>query len=189
MQRTMEWLFAAPVVENQQFQPTMVFSCGFAGGLQPNLEVGTVVWAKDIINSSNERWRTTVPQPEKTIPDLFYGDLLTCKKLIGTASEKALLHEQSRATVVDMESVAMAKICHQRHMPFCALRVISDDAHTNLSPRLLQLLGPNGVSIPAVLAGIVRRPILIVELLRLARHSRIAGKNLALVLESILATF
>ena len=78
-----------------------------------------------------------------------------------------------------MESAAAAAFCAEHGQPFLALRAISDDASTTLSPRLVRLLGGSRVSVRRLLGTVVRSPAVVAELWRLARSTRKAALRLA----------
>ncbi len=45
------WLLAKPVFVNVPYQPKVVISCGFAGALQPDLQVGDLILATEVIDT------------------------------------------------------------------------------------------------------------------------------------------
>jgi adenosylhomocysteine nucleosidase len=91
-----------------------------------------------------------------------------------------------RAVAVDMETAEIARVCQERQVPFGCLRAISDDLMTPLSPRLLGLLRGGRVAPLRLLAGVVWRPGLLPELLRLAEQTRVAARQLAAGLNELL---
>ena len=94
--------------------------------------------------------------------------------------------ERHDALAADMETAAVARLCHKQGVPFGCLRAISDDWDTPLSPRLVGLLKGGRVA-PLRLAGaLARQPSLAGELWRLARQTRTAARRLALALGEVL---
>jgi adenosylhomocysteine nucleosidase len=93
------------------------------------------------------------------------------------------LRQQFQADAVDMESMVAARWCHQHGVDFHCLRAVSDDAETNLSPALQGLLTSGRVSALKLTAALLRRPLLVFELLRLARNTRLAAQSLAAGIE------
>ena len=61
---------------------------------------------------------------------------------------------------------------------FTAIKAVSDDAQTRLSPDLLCLLDGGNVSVLKCLGALVKRPTLLGELLRLLQASRVANRAL-----------
>ena len=62
-------------------------------------------------------------------PRVHAGKIITGDRFVATAAEsRALRAELSEALAVDMESAAVAQVCHDYSVPFCAVRTISDRA-------------------------------------------------------------
>ena len=128
-------------------------------------------------------WLATWPPGTGPYPR---GRLLTVASLVGRPEEKRRLGERSGAVAVDMESAAVARLCHAAGVPFGCLRVISDDVDAPLSEALLGVLGAGRVQPGRLTAAVLRRPALIAELLRLGAHTRLAARRLAAGLEELL---
>ena len=116
------------------------------------------------------------------------GRLLTAASLVGRPEEKRRLGERTGAVAVDMEAAAVARRCTEAGVPFGCLRAISDGVDTPLSESLLAVLAGGRVRPAALAAAVLRRPALVVELMRLGAHTRLAARRLALGLEELLAT-
>jgi adenosylhomocysteine nucleosidase len=160
-------------------QPNVVIAAGYAGALRSDLGVGDVVVAAQVIDASGHAWATSWPAQRS-------GRILTSDHLVGDPAEKSELGQRHRAEAVDMESAAIAAACQGMNVPFACVRAISDDAATSLSPRLLRLLAGGRVGIGRICRELVRRPGLIVELIRLGRDTKRAGNELARVLWELL---
>lgn len=62
-------------------------------------------------------------------PRVHAGKIITGDRFVATAAEsQALRAELAAALAVDMESAAVAQVCHDYGVPFCAVRTISDRA-------------------------------------------------------------
>jgi hypothetical protein len=85
-----------------------------------------------------------------------------------------------------METAILARACRKLDLPFGALRVISDDLKTPLSPRLVDVLRTGRVSPLRLAAAVLRSPRLIGELWRLSGQTRQAAWQLALALGEVL---
>jgi adenosylhomocysteine nucleosidase len=171
------------------YRPRFVLSAGFSGALRPELHVGDLVLAEEVVDEQGGRW--PVPWPagpvqfsQEVIPRR--GRIVTTPILLGDPEQKRRLGEQHDALAVDMETACVARWCQQRQVPFGCLRVISDDWQTPLSPHLVDLLRDGRVSPLRLLVAIVRRPRLIGELWRLAGHTRSAAHRLALGITDLL---
>jgi adenosylhomocysteine nucleosidase len=85
-----------------------------------------------------------------------------------------------------MESAVFAQRCTQAGLPFACVRAISDTVDTSLSPALTTLLAGGSASTWRVLAALARRPALLPELMRLARDTKTASRQLGLALGELL---
>jgi hypothetical protein len=97
-----------------------------------------------------------------------------------------LLHDRFGAVAVDMESAPAAHLCKQRIVPFISLRAVSDGMDTPVSPDLSAALSGERVSLLRLALAVTIRPLLVVELARLARQSRMASQALAKSLVDLL---
>ncbi|MCX7252331.1 MAG: 5'-methylthioadenosine/adenosylhomocysteine nucleosidase [Burkholderiales bacterium] len=62
-------------------------------------------------------------------PRVHRGNIITGDRFVATAAEsRALRSELGAALAVDMESAAVAQVCHDYGVPFCAVRTVSDRA-------------------------------------------------------------
>jgi adenosylhomocysteine nucleosidase len=178
--RALEW------AQSTTGRPRLVVSVGFSGALCWDLAVGDLVVATEVVDIEGHAWPATWPEAPPAATALKKGRLLCVPELVSDPTEKRRLADQYRALAVDMESAALAQLCHARAIPFACLRSISDDARTGLSPRLAGLLrGGRVAGLPLVVA-IARSPTIVPELFRLARDTRKAARVLALGLENLL---
>jgi adenosylhomocysteine nucleosidase len=149
-----------------------VIVAGFAGALREGLPLAEVVVASDVVDEFGGRWATTWPTERS-------GRILTCERMIGEPALKKKLGATHQADAVDMESSAVAEVCHRHGIPFGCFRVVSDDENKPLSRRLMGLVESGRVRIWRVLWEVLRSPRMGVELIRLAKHTRFAADRLA----------
>ena len=84
---------------------------GFAGGLDPRLQRGTVIFA----SAEN------------------YQNLIYCSGVpIAKVVDKQNCFQQTACKIVDMESSCIAELARKHQMPLTMVRVVSDDAHEEL---------------------------------------------------------
>jgi nucleoside phosphorylase len=143
-----------------------VFSCGFAGALDPALRIGDVVCAKD----------TPVPNAKAVT--------FTCAERVAiTAAEKSALRERTGADAVEMESAVIERVCRESGVACIVLRAISDSAGEDLPLDFNRLMtaGEKLSSLKLAFA-ILRSPQKIPGLMRLGRNSALAAQRLAEVL-------
>jgi adenosylhomocysteine nucleosidase len=188
-EQALTWLLGKPVFENVPYRPKVVLSAGFAGALKDRLRVGDILLATEVADTEGRRWPTTWPAElpgGEWRPPLHRGRLLTASRPIGSAEEKQTLGRLHDCVAVDLESATVARLCGQGGVPFGCLRAISDDVHTSLSPRLLDLLAGGRVAPLRFLAALARSPRLAAECWRLARHTRLAARQLSTALGEVL---
>ena len=152
-----------------KFQPARVFTCGFAGALRPDLQIGDVVCALE----------TPVVGAE---PVTFHCAV----RVAVTIAEKTRLRTQTGADAVEMESAIITRLCREAGVPCVTLRAISDTAHEDLPIDFNALLTPDEQLSPVKLAwAILREPQKIPALLRLGKNSARAARRLAEVLGKV----
>src|SRR5205823_11734060 len=134
----------------------------------------------EVVAADQEAWRVGAGCPSA-------GRLLTLDRIVGDPAEKRLLERQYQARAVDMESAVIASACSRHGVPCVCVRAVSDDAHTGLSPRLVQLLSGAHVSWRRLLLAILRWPPLLVECVRLSKATRFAARRLATALHELIA--
>lgn len=164
----------------EQGVPGLV-SFGIAGGLAPNLGTGTLIAPAAVRGLGDEahwvdvEWhaRLTRAAHAAGIP-LVVGGILGAERIAATASEKARLHQATRAIAVDLESHRVARAAERARLPFLVFRVIADAADRDLPPAALVPLNRSGRPSVRVLGSIVARPGQISALLGLARETRTA---------------
>ena len=112
----------------REHRPAFLISAGFAGGLDPQMEVGSLIVAT---NFSTPALRD-VARTLLTSDHCFFGPLHTSAAAVERVADKATLALASGAVAVDMETRAIAGICRDVGIPLLPLRVISDSASTEL---------------------------------------------------------
>lgn len=177
MESAVRWCLSEPRLGEAAYRPRLLLSLGFSGALRPELSVGSLVLATEIVDSKGNCWPALHPT-DFAHRMIALGRLLTMPDLIGESIEKKRLGRQYEALAVDMESAVAARLCHERHIPFACVRAVSDDCDTALSPHLVALLQKGRASALRLAALVLRHPSALVELERLARHTRTAAKNL-----------
>jgi adenosylhomocysteine nucleosidase len=183
------WLLTEPRFGNLAYRPRLVITAGFAGAAQPGFRVGDVILASEVADLAGSRWPVTWPSAPLTgewRPPIHRGALLGVPRIVATPEEKRTLGRQYGVAAFDMESMFVAQECRRRDVPFGCLRAISDDADSSLSPALASLLADGRVSLLRLLLGLARKPSLVGEMARLAKHTRSAGECLAAALGELL---
>ena len=116
-----------------RFQPAALVSIGYAGAVQPGLNVGDLVIADTIIDEEggeyfpNPDWldRTrslSCPEGVRKVE----GRLITVNKVIHDPAAKGELGKNFDVQAVEMETAAIAKAAKTKSCPLLSLRGISD---------------------------------------------------------------
>jgi adenosylhomocysteine nucleosidase len=87
------------------------------------------------------------------------GGLVGVEQVVAARASKAVLHSETGASAVDMESHIAADYAAAANLPFAALRVISDPANRSLPQMVATAIKPNGdIDLRRVLRGLARNP-------------------------------
>jgi len=157
--------------------PKLVLTCGFAGGLNPELKSGDVVFM------------TGYPALEERLADADakMANFFTAPRIATTIAEKKQLREQTGADVVEMESGAILAVCRENRIPCAMVRAISDTASENL-PLDFNKLSKSDMSLSRrkLARAIAKAPWKIGSLMQLHRKTSFAAKKLADVLGKVI---
>ena len=179
--------------------PKLVLTCGFAGGLNPELTTGTVVFSTD--DSSRRRGNEADYPLNIQAPPPYVGGYESClsavllaagaqpanfhcaEKVVATAEEKRAIRQSMGADAVEMESGVIRAICREHNIPSATVRVISDAANEDLPFDFNRLMDANqNLSYGKLALASVKSPGKISALLKLQKHTRLAAEKLAEVL-------
>lgn len=158
-----------------------VISIGLAGALSPLLKVGEAVIADQVIAGADnfrcdERWRVSLAAK---LVQAHQGPVAASDIILEDGKSKAALYAKTGALAVDMESAVAARFALGRKLPFAVLRIISDDARHVLPPAALVAMKPDGgIALGRVLASLLRHPLQVPALIRTARTSDKAFREL-----------
>jgi adenosylhomocysteine nucleosidase len=159
------------------FNPKVVCSAGFAGGLDPKLKVGDVVRPSMVINAGDGS-RTVIQGGEGVLVSL--GS-------VASPAQKSTLRESFGAGTVDMEAAAVARSAEARGKEFTVVKAISDEVDFEFPAmeRFVDAEGKFSQGRFAVYAAI--RPWLWPRVLRLAQNGGRASHSLCAYLGTIAA--
>jgi adenosylhomocysteine nucleosidase len=158
-------------------QPSRVITAGFAGGLNPALRNGTVIYEDDQGEFSEDL------DELGALKARFYCH----RRVATTAEEKAELWKSSGADAVEMESSVIRTICREFGIPSVTIRVISDDASQDLPLDFNELMtSEDRINFLKLLGAVLRRPSRIPKLIEFQRQTVEAARRLGAVLEELL---
>jgi adenosylhomocysteine nucleosidase len=166
---------------------------GFAGGLSPALELGSLLVASRVLDGAG-------PAPE---PDAVESARIarrcgaraatfyTSPRLLGTAGEKQDAWRRLRQdgpAAVDLETAAVGALARSRGTPYVALRAISDTAEESLPVPLERFVDGRGrIRRAALLREALLRPRLLRGLLLLRRRAALCSERLGRAAADLLA--
>lgn len=166
--------------------PSWLLSCGFAGALLPQMKVGQIVMANEIVDMHGQQFSIDLKAETNESQGLYVGRVLTADEIVRTIAEKQELHEKHQAIAVDMESLAVAQVARERRVRFMGVRAISDDMSADLPSEVLSVMGGSGaVRVGAVIGALWKRPSSMKDMLKLRDHAEVAAKNLAAFLDGV----
>lgn len=158
--------------------PQLVLSCGFAGGLNPFLSTGTVVFSAD-----EDAGLTPALLGAGACPVRFHF----ARRVATTVEEKAELWKSTGADAVEMESQIIRAICRAHEIPSATIRVISDAAYENLPLDFnVFMTTEQKLNYAKLMLALLSAPRKIPAILRLQRQTQMAARNLAGVLNRII---
>jgi len=199
-------------LEARAAEATMILSCGIAGALDPTLLAGDLVLhlppfvpsavegraSGDAPGVSMSRLRSTEPSLDTNgfenwgerlkaaLPSAHIGTIIGQDHIAATVAEKAALHAATGALAVDLETHVAARVAARHHLPFAAIRAISDTASESLPPAALVGMSPDGsMALGKVLASLARLPQQLPALIRTGRGAEAAFRTLGRVAEAI----
>lgn len=168
-------------------RPRLIVCAGLAGGLDPALRRGDVVVAERVVDAHGECSLSCDAQAVEVASLLGAkrAPLLTMPKVVCSVDEKRAL--SGRAGMVDMESLAVARVADEQGVPFVAIRVISDAADEGFPVDMNRYFDAHGdIRRGALAFAALRRPGGLRFLLGLRATTMRASVTLASFLERML---
>jgi adenosylhomocysteine nucleosidase len=101
------------------YQPELVQSVGFAGGLDPALKVGEIFSPSRVIDARDG----------SSVETGAGSGVLVSSATVAGPEQKRKLAESYRAQAVDMEAAAVARGAQARNVRFMAVKAISDESN------------------------------------------------------------
>jgi len=161
-----------------------VISIGYAGALDPSLEVGDLVVADQVIevDSSHPDGEMKSFSLDKDIFNTTAAVsgriLLTVDRIAATPQEKKALRDQYSAVAVDMETSALVREAQARNISFISVRAITDTTDQELID-CSHLVAEDG-DVSKLKAGwhVLTHPGDLKGMIELGQHAKIATANL-----------
>lgn len=158
--------------------PRLVITSGFAGGLNPLLKGGQIVY-----NAEPGSVLEDVLENEGATPVNFF-----CTRRVAiTSEEKQKLWRGTGQDAIEMESQVIRDICREHDIPCATIRVISDGAMEDLPLDFNTLMTPaQKIHYGKLSWALVRSPWKLAELLAFQQKAMDSARTLAAFLTRIL---
>ena len=164
---------------------THLISWGCAAALSPELKPGDLTLADSLLDAQhvqiniNSAWHAQVKNSLAKSLSVHTGTLLESLQIVALSSEKKQLHIETNAIVLDMESVAIAKVAQEKNLPFLAIRAIADPVKMDLPQAVSVAMNKQGkVLISPLLKYLLFHPSELAGLIKLGLHFHAAKKTL-----------
>ena len=193
---------AATITLIKSAEPCLIVNFGFCGGVTPGLEVGDIIVAQRILMNKETLFSPQsgiVEEQAKRITralastlggkifNVHGGTFITTAEIRSKADMARLVPSWAKNPVLDMETAAVARAAAKEGVPLISLRGVSDDAGEELGFSIGELTdGKMNMRIGKVIITVAKKPWIVPQLLRLAKNSREAGRNLALAMAALL---
>jgi adenosylhomocysteine nucleosidase len=181
---------------------THILSVGVAGALSPDLRVGEVVVGVSASEDGagalihcDQAWtqriyRSLTDGPKPVAFPVSFGNVTSTIAPVATEAQRAALRASTAADIVDQESWLAASAAKAHGLPLAILRIVLDRYDFDLPPAALLPFTPSGGNdIEAILGSVMRNPLQIAALLKLAAWSETAMGNLSVALSMIGSDF
>lgn len=162
-----------------------LISWGCAAALAPELKPGDLVLPRCLLTEDNQElncdqnWIDQVCQILPSDISINLGQLTESRTIVAETKDKQLIHSQTGAVALDMESCAIAKAAIQAQIPCLVVRVIADPVSMNLPTAVSHALNSEGeIKIGKLLIYLLSQPMEIPALIKLGLHFNGAKKTL-----------
>jgi len=137
----------------KMIQASHIHVIGYAGALDPELKLGDLVAVRKAlairVDKNRPQWEYARVRETFDLTDgealaasaksaglkSCVGDVLTSSHVLGSPAHKQLLGEKFRASIVDMETAALASVAASKSIPLSCIRAVSDEVQdTFLEP-------------------------------------------------------
>ena len=160
--------------------PALVLTCGFAGGLNPDLKLGDVVFD---VQSPKSKVQSQLLAAGAKPAKFFCADHIAI-----TVAEKKKLRAETGADAVEMESAAIHAVCAEQGIACVTVRVISDTADEDLPLDFNALTkADKSIDFGKLFLAIAKSPGKIGALMALQKKTQFAAGQLAGVLEKVIS--
>ena len=165
-----------------------LISWGCAAALDPSLKSGDLILPKQLLDqqqntlSLQSEWHQQTRQLLEAQTSVHIGTLAESATIISLQQEKKILHKDTGAIALDMESIAVAKVAQQTGIKCLVIRAIADTADLDLPAAITHALNKQGdVVLSKLLTYLLWHPNQLTGLIKTGLHFRQAQNKLKVV--------
>jgi adenosylhomocysteine nucleosidase len=167
-------------------------SWGTAGALTENLHVGDLLLADTVVSNDANKYSFDTEWNKRIANELCntslkirHGMIAHAQQVLAAVEDKKILHHKTNALAVDMESIAIAQLAYGASLPCVAVRAIVDEASQSVPEEILNNIDSFGrPDLFPLFSSLIRKPGLVVELIKLGKGMNAATKTLNTVAKS-----
>jgi len=157
-------------------KPTLMVNIGYAGGLDPHLQAGDIVFSNQVIDEqTGETWDVEtehlkkLEELAKSLDARYHtGKSITVDKAITDPHQKAFLGTKFEAISCDMESSGLAVASKESGIPFVIVRSILDPMDILIPEIPEEAVKDGGVKVGEMLSHLKSNPKDILKLPKLS---------------------
>ena len=169
-----------------KYAPEIIISAGIAGALVPELKVGETIFPAAVVDTQDGSRQETAILTSPVSNTALGRTIVVSSAEIARPEQKARLAKSYGAHAVDMEGAAVARAAQAHHLPFLAIKSISDEYDFEL-PGVEKFIRDAEFQTARFAIYVAVRPWLWLRVMRLAHNTRVASENLcAWLRESVL---
>lgn len=167
------------IAEIERIAPDVsgILSFGVCGGLAPGLKPGGIRVANGVVTSSSARLAVDAAWSHELARRLQapLAAIAGVDAPLTNPAAKAALYGNTGAHTVDMESHLAARLAAEHHLPFAAVRVVTDPAERALPHAATVGMRADGnIDLAAILRSLAGNPLQLPGLIRTGLEARAA---------------
>ncbi|HTV41539.1 MAG TPA: hypothetical protein VMF08_13235 [Candidatus Sulfotelmatobacter sp.] len=159
--------------------PSLLLTCGFAGGLIAELKIGDVVFEIPASAAGGNEVFAEI-RSKLSAAGAREAKVFCADRIATTAADKKKLREETGADAAEMESGAIQALCRRQGIPCVTVRVISDTANEDLPLDFNQFLKEDkSMDMSKLMMAVAKAPWKMGALMELQKNTKLAAQKLA----------
>jgi len=168
--------------------PSLLMTCGFAGGLIADLKLGDVVFEIPSVLAHGDQGNNVFAgiRSRLAAAGAREAKFYCADRIATTVADKKKLREETGADAAEMESGAVQAVCGSQGIPCVTVRVISDTANEDLPLDFNQFLKEDkSMDMSKLMMAVAKAPWKMGALMELQKNTKLAAHRLADVLVKV----